>query len=199
MSESLTLFIHHGSNQVDRVVVDSSEPVQSLDKHLDLPKLRFVFLNNMLLVGAFSYSFYKIQNGEHLFVVPVGFSIGTKLKNTILHYLVPDQPDLQKEIKPNPEKRIASFFRETARMKDQFFQKVEGSSSNKSRTLGLFSSIMRPKPPPLPPPSPYQNMPTIIPPKGKSPSTDSLPPMWNTGEEEEVMDEEDYIDSEDNE
>lgn len=198
MSESLTLFIHHGKNQVDKVTVDSTDAVQNLDKHLEtLPKMRFVFFNNMLLVGSFSYQFYKIQNGDHLFVAPVGLSLGVKLKNTLLHYLIPMPPEEKKEIKPNPEKRITSFFRETARVKDQQLQKVEGTAATHSRALGLFSNIMRPKPPPPPPPPLIPQTPTVIPPKQSEPSSDSLPPLWIKPKEEEDLMEEDYIESDD--
>ena len=197
MSEPLTIFVHHDKGDAAKVVVDPNETLQNLDKHLILPKFRFVFFNNMVLLGAFTYSFYKIQNGDHIYVIPIAFSSAQNIKNSILHAFIPNINEPKKEVKPNPEKRISSFLRETARLKDQFLQKVEGTMYRKP--LGLLSGIMRsravPAPPPPPPPPPAQNIPTVIPQLSTKPSSDALPLLWSTNETED--DDDDDIDDED--
>ena len=193
MSEPLTIFVHQDKGDAAKVVVDPNETLQNLDKHLNLPKFRFVFFNNMVLLGAFTYSFYKIQNGDHIYVIPIAFSSAQNIKNSIIHAFIPNINEPKKEVKPNPEKRITSFFRETARLKDQFLQKVEGTMNRKP--FGLFSGIMRSKaapiPPPPPPPLPENNIPTVIPPMSTKPSSDALPLLWSTNETEDDVDDED--------
>jgi len=184
MTDSLTLFIHYGDSKVDRVIVDPRSTIQSLEDFLPLPKHRFVFLNNCLLIGSFTFSFYKVSNGDHLFCVPIAFSIAKTLqdklstniglKNGLLSKFISSQGEKNLDAESASEKRISTFIRETARIKDNFFQKVEGTMLSHRKTFEKFASILIPKSN-----NEEKQHVTVIPPPCIKPSTETLPNIWN--------------------
>ena len=182
--ERIQLFIHHGKCETDIIYVDPFESVQNLDKYLSLPKKRFVFFNNNVLLGAFSYSFYKMKSGDHLYVVPTAFNISTThLKESFNFFHRSNSSDDNMTKKPNPERRVSAFLRETARLKDQFLQKVDASRFAQRFNLSKITNMVMK---PITYTTNLAKGKTVIPPKSSQPSTESLPVMWN--EEETISD-----------
>ena len=199
MTDILTIYIHHGDNKIDKININPRDTIQSIENHINLPKHRFVFLNNCILFGSFTFSFYKVTNGDHLFVIPMAFSIAKTIHEKLTEF-----PILSKFLHSNnnqnninnsnnsSEKRISTFLRETAKLKDQFFQKVEGTVLNHRKTLERLANIIKPKNN-----NDQVSHVTVIPPPCINPSTETLPKLWKKiNIEEEEKEEEEIIVSE---
>ena len=176
LMERIQLFVHHGKCVTDCVYVDPRESLQNLDKYVNIPKYRFVFFNNNLLLGAFSYAFYKLKSGDHIYIVPNVCQLSTsKFKESFKNFINYSQDEKTMK-KPNPEHRITSFIRETARLRDQFIQKVENSVLSRCNKFSKLTNMMLK---PISYTAKLSKTKTVIPPKSESPSSDALPIMWN--------------------
>ena len=128
------------------MVVGSLDAVMSIvKKEWESPNLIIVY-NNSILSGAFSFAFYNIEDGSTL---DVREHVVRKKQRKQKHFLfnwarcksqVDDEND-QDEKSSSAFKNLLepSLAREVARIRDRFFQRVEGTIKSHRSLLSHFS------------------------------------------------------------
>ena len=128
------------------MVVGSLDAVMSIvKKEWESPNLIIVY-NNSILSGAFSFAFYNIEDGATL---DVREHVVRKKQRKQKHFLfnwarcksqVDDEND-QDEKSSSAFKNLLepSLAREVARIRDRFFQRVEGTIKSHRSLLSHFS------------------------------------------------------------
>lgn len=174
MEEEITLFVHDNVDHIQKVVVRSSETVESLGKIANTQGKFLCFFNGSLLLGSFSFKFYNLTNGDHIYIIPFGPCLPGE-KCPFICSIFENLFKCKKKEKEKPECkcRIDNFVRETAKLKDQFFQKVEGTVVCHRKILSRFIQLIdkdKNK-------SDDENK-TVVPPPCLSPSGDALPTFW---------------------
>lgn len=66
----LQLFLHD-EDEIKRIEVDSLQPVQTVDEHAKPGRHKYLYYNNNVLYGGFSFEYYNIQDGAHIFILRV--------------------------------------------------------------------------------------------------------------------------------
>lgn len=127
MCDTITVFLHQdGKNEPIEVTVNKYDPVRSL--LLDCSD-RCIIFKNGYLCEAFSFSFYQIENGSHIY---------SQIKQSKNH----------KKIDRNTRETDGLRFRkcqtdmclELDKLKDRFFNRVEGSFRVYKRVLNRFDA-----------------------------------------------------------
>ena len=167
MNEQLTLFIHDFKGRIHQVTVNPADTIDSISKSIGIDSKLLHFFNGMLLIGAFTFAFYKLTNGDHIYSIPIGPYLSQDVINKFhsLKTLAEQDSQLHKQ-------RIESFVRETARLKDQFFEKLEGTVNCNRKLIQRFRQLIQEEAT-----RPQEN--TVIPPQSSTPSSGELPQIWN--------------------
>ena len=187
---SISLHLHfHWTNKTCKVKVDPLSTIGNLDCYDN--NLIFVH-NGKILSPSFSFKFYEIENEDHINIARR--TVSTKKNNyfisntrstrysalsellgpieikqylkTVLGY-VPDQEYIQNVFNTNP-----SLAREASKIKDRFFQRVEGSYNLNQKVMKRFLTFQN-----LPVPESKIELKIGNPPR--APSTSQLPQLWN--------------------
>lgn len=123
MSCPLTIWLHYNDLPACEVTVDSRDTVKSLESYLgdDLPHV--LYLGEYQMSPVFTLGFIGVKNGDHILAVSK----------------VPDEKC--KSLKPSKEVIEAPVDRKeqvNARLQDQFFNHIEGTSVSYRRLVSRF-------------------------------------------------------------
>ena len=146
MSETrISIRVRRGSDTFPMVVGSLDAVMSIVKKEWESPNLIIVY-NNSILSGAFSFAFYNIEDGSTL---DVREHVVRKKQRKQKHFLfnwarcksqVDDEND-QDEKSSSAFKNLLepSLAREVARIRDRFFQRVEGTIKSHRSLLSHFS------------------------------------------------------------
>ena len=164
MQEQLEIVLKSPNSEPRTVTVKSFDSVNVLlsSNGSNFPQQHSILLNNCeVLSPSFSFKFYKIKNGDELQIIPNKTCLSPKIEETRkrrnssycpslsfvhehTHQLFqlfgqrPDQESLQQAVEELADPKTAS---ESARLRDQYYNKIEGSVSSHRRLLKRFHTI----------------------------------------------------------
>lgn len=131
----ITLFVHY-KDKIEKVEIDPLEKVSSLEKYVDLPKRKFFFWNNCILFPLLTFKKYGIKTGDHIFVIKEAIS---SVYDMIKETFNKSKTHLKKL---KNLKRIESFKRESAKIKDILLKKME-RKDNSNRLISTFRRYVK--------------------------------------------------------
>jgi len=169
-SRVIGIYVHSGI-KTSHIIVSSTDTIESMRVQLHYPEEYLVFYNNQLVLDKFTFSFFKIADGDHLYVVPYnkphcdlfGPKKRTKIKN-----LRQNREDLENRIDHSYNMEKARYFdlRLTRFEEKSYYLRKAGAF------LNIFDDV-----------SDYSEaIPSTIPSQNQGPSTDSLPVFWRSPE-----------------
>ncbi|KAH0795546.1 hypothetical protein GPJ56_000425 [Histomonas meleagridis] len=158
--ETYTLHLHYGNGDPITVVVNSHSTITELAPYLPTGNHLFYY-KNIQLIPSFTFKWFGVEDNSHIYVR--------------------DQPEAKKKraSKSNTKKKLKkssltqALCTENARMKDQFFSKVEGTVFCYRNIIKRFVNTSVSELPTAPP-----SWTTIAPPP-RSPATEQLPRFWS--------------------
>ena len=155
MNEELSLFINDGINEPIPIVLSSHCTILDIQDYLNLSPGSFDFYyNSIKLMTAFSLGWYGIADGAQILVVP-------------------HQNDQSKDKGPKFMQKNSSLAYENAKIRDQFFQKIEGTVSSYRKITHKILRVSRKSSQSSQYPSP-----TVIPDPSPAPCDSELPAFW---------------------
>lgn len=116
MCDTIRVFLHKDDNEPVEVTVNKYDAIRSL---LDNSQQCIIF-DNLFLCESFSFSFYQIESGSHIY-----------------SKIIPSKHKTVKENKKRDSKAKLSF--ELDKLKDRFFDRVEGSFRVHRRVVNRFA------------------------------------------------------------
>ncbi|KAH0790508.1 hypothetical protein GPJ56_005587 [Histomonas meleagridis] len=160
--ETYTLHLHYGNGDPISVVVNSHSTITEIEPYLPSGNHQFYY-KNIQLIPSFTFKWFGIEDNAHIYVR--------------------DQPESKKKraSKSSFKKKTKKFSlpqalsNENARMKDQFFSKVEGTVFCYRNIIKRFVNASSVSDLPTTPPS----WTTISPPPRGGPATEQLPRFWS--------------------
>ena len=168
MNDELSLFIHDAKGAVHQIKVLPLETIDSISKRIGYGTKLLHFFNGMLLIGAFTFHFYKLTNGDHIYSIPIGPKLSQEILNKFQS--LKDLTEKQHEIH---KRKMEMFKYETAKIKDQFFEKLEGTVACNRKLIERFKQLRKEEKD-----TPTQT--TVIPPLSTMPSSGELPSIWQS-------------------
>ena len=150
MEEEITLFVHDNVDHIQKVVVRSSETVESLGKIANTQGKFLCFFNGSLLLGSFSFKYYNLTNGDHIY---------TSESQSLQAYSYIG-------------KQVQSLRNEAERLKDILFQKIEGSSTYSRKLMNRFNQFLSHQE------KNFDDPPTKAPKESREPNVEALPSLW---------------------
>ncbi|EAX99614.1 hypothetical protein TVAG_215140 [Trichomonas vaginalis G3] len=122
-----TLYLHDTDGNTQEIVVSPSDPIKRLDINFKNGQRPHIIFDNHLIVSDFTFSFYGIKNGDHLYLMPNT----TGKSNQMTSPFLPERfNEAQKRFNMaqsfHPESDH-SFVLESVRLKDQYFNKIESN------------------------------------------------------------------------
>lgn len=169
MSDEINIHVQIGLSKNVDVTVYKFDLIRSLDLQLELPPRKFIYFKGQIISIDFSFGYFGIDDGDTLKVVPL-FDNSKKripfLKKT--ETLTPPPPALIRS-----DKSVDLENAQIAKVRDQFFSKIEGTVVCHRRLVQRFAerwSMVE---------KAVANDSSVIPPSLKEPSSTSLPVFWN--------------------
>lgn len=159
----MEVFVHTEDNQILTMEFTQEDTVNSLEEKLKKRSEPIAFCyNSKILMKGFSLSFYKINSGDHIYVVSTKRRPVKKTLDKQLHRY-------QEESK----RRVESVKNESDRIKDVIFKKVEGTSSYFRKVVRKYNKMVGDR----------ENKEivveeTLIPERADTPSASPLPQLW---------------------
>ncbi|EAX94394.1 hypothetical protein TVAG_194800 [Trichomonas vaginalis G3] len=65
----ISVFLHDSNNEIKEISVHKTDPVQVLQDEIKGNDKRFIMYKNSLLMTSFSFQFFGIKDGDHLYVL----------------------------------------------------------------------------------------------------------------------------------
>ena len=142
MSETrISIRVRRGSDTFPMVVGSLDAVMSIVKKEWESPNLIIVY-NNSILSGAFSFAFYNIEDGSTL---DVREHVARKKQRKQKHFLF-NWARCKSQVDEDEQSSCAfknllepSLAREVARIRDRFFQRVEGTIKSHRSLLSHFS------------------------------------------------------------
>ena len=165
MCDLIRLFVHEDGMHVKEIVVNRLDTINSLCP----PDQRRCFLfNNSLLCSAFTFAFYGIPDGSHIFTyIQTIQKRATRARGKVKEFL---QSKLKSTV--NMEKHL-----EIAKLKDKFFSRIEGSYRVYQRVVNKFDRSLSEASPSSDADGQRLNLDGA-----REPSTNALPVLWTSDE-----------------
>ncbi|KAK8875379.1 hypothetical protein M9Y10_005544 [Tritrichomonas musculus] len=189
--ENISIILHIPGQQPLRVIVNSHETSQVLEQYLEGERPHTFFYKDIPICPAFTFKWFGITDGTDIYagLSPSESSINddNNYQRSNSSHLSPIAPPIKngkkakrKQVKKSLEStnRIPSLSdinQENARIKDQFFRKVEGTVVCYRKIMKRFTHMSANEPV-----RQHNQIPTIMPNLSPSqPSTNELPKIWN--------------------
>lgn len=180
MTDEITVFVHDFMDKTHTLVVRPWDTIDTIAKRIGVNMKLLHFFNGMILIGAFTFGFYKLTNGDHIYSIPIGHCFTQNLIKKFRPINVKTEKSENESVREHSDScRIDSFVRETARLKDQFFQKLEGTVACNRKLFSKLLSLRKEEPK-------VDKIPTVLPPKSETPSIGELPMLWSNSEKDKA-------------
>ena len=69
MSRPLTINLHDNDNEIHQITIQLYDPVYILENYLQGKEKRLLIFNGQLLMNSFSFAYYNIESGAHIYAV----------------------------------------------------------------------------------------------------------------------------------
>ncbi|OHT10698.1 hypothetical protein TRFO_04228 [Tritrichomonas foetus] len=188
--ENITIILHIPNGAPLAITVNSHDTASALEPYVDGDGTHSFYYKNIPICPAFTFKWFGIGDGTHIYVdemdpnalqysIPNNKKSNTrkcsikqsKSKSTSKHSM---KPGRSQEAPTRPPSMLNNVNAENARIKDQFFRKVEGTVVCYRKIMKRFTHMSANEQDCGNRPSP-----TIISESPDHPSTDSLPIFWN--------------------
>ena len=130
----MELYLHTQDNRILTIGFSEQDTINLLQKKIRTSdSSNFVFFfNNNVLQGGFTFSFYKITNGDHIYTIPIQ-------KKQTKQMVFEEIRKAQKMI----DSKLQESKRETERVKDIMLKKVEANSQQYRIILKRFNKYLQ--------------------------------------------------------
>ena len=118
-NSTILLFIHTEENKIHNIEVQENDPIKIIDQKLHSPISLLLFFNNNILIKTFSFKFYGISSGDHIYAT----------KSQSLHAYSNFTKAISKNLE-NGLKRFSNIKNEASKLRDLIVQKIDDSSSS---------------------------------------------------------------------
>lgn len=171
-ADEATIFLHNLNSSITKVKVDREMPVDCIYKRSEDEIKKIALFNGKPLCIGFSFKFYNIKNGDHIFFAPID---PLNKAQQFVSFLTEGNCNFKADKMRRDNNRKDKFILETARLKDQFFQKIEGTVQCHRRIFNKVSNAVER----VIDSQPILNtINTIIPPNLPNPCSLELPVFW---------------------
>lgn len=150
MNDRILVLVHTANKGVQTFEVDENEHVKVIEERLKSNVPLILYYNNMLLMKNFSFKFYEITNGDHIY---------TSESQSLQAYSYIG-------------KQVQSLRNEAERLKDILFQKIEGSSTYSRKLMNRFNQFLSHQE------KNFDDPPTKAPKESSEPNVEALPSLW---------------------
>lgn len=193
--ENISIILHIPGQHPFRVIVNSHETSQILEQYVEGDRPHTFFFKDIPICPAFTFKWFGITNGTDIYVGP-GSSESNSNEDALYQrsnssHLEPvcqyntHIKNCKKTKRKESSTKIPSYReinQENARIKDQFFRKVEGTVVCYRKIMKRFTHMSANEPV-----RQHNQIPTIMPNASPTrPSTEELPRIWNDEEDENI-------------
>lgn len=157
----MNIFIHSPAGTVLKLMFEHTDIIGSIEDRLKCQDPIICFHNNIILEKHFSFDFYEVKDGDHIY---------TTCENgrSILRLC----QELTKSITITNQHDRFSLENSCLRIIDMTFVKAEGSFSANLKLSNWYKSLQKNDS------GIYQVIPTVMPKRAKKPCSKPLPSFW---------------------
>lgn len=123
----LSLYVHDCDGTCQEIHVSPHDQIKRLDSNVKDGQKRNVVFDNHLIVGEFSFQFYGIKNGDHIYLLPnrqpKAISVGSAFLPERFNE-AQKRFNMAQGFHPDSDH---SLVLESVRLKDQYFNKIESN------------------------------------------------------------------------
>ncbi|EAX95640.1 hypothetical protein TVAG_045280 [Trichomonas vaginalis G3] len=157
----MNIFIHSPAGAVFKLMFEHTDIIGSIENRLNCQDPIICFHNNIILEKHFSFDFYDVKDGDHIYTTSENGRSNLKLCQK-----------LSKSITITNQHDRFSLENSCLRLIDMTFVRAEGSYSANLKLVNWYNNLQKTET------TFYQTTPTILPEKSKSPCSDPLPTLW---------------------